>query len=447
MSDSSKALIPLFIALPLGMAHAADAPEFDFSFEEPAAQTESSTEGAIPDMAEFDFSFDEPAESKTGGLPIRGKLAIDLGYQFDSPKRWQTIGPATQLIVDWNGEAGQLYSEMTARYNHAYQLESDSQNTIDEYRITSSVRELYWKRAFGDYTLTLGRAIVAWGKADLLPVIDVISPSDSSSLLFAKPEELRLGQDLIKLDWYRGSSEFNFIYTPRARYNLITDHGHPYSMTLPTVSDSIEDNASEWAMRWTTVDDRLEYAVIAGDLSQRAPLIVGSELSYVKSNMLGANIIYSNSPFLWKSEFLLIKNSPYQRPDYSGYELIDTLKGTLGFDYANSQYGNWTVEYGGALTASKPPTPLLGGSFGVFGINWSKQFMRDDLTINTTLMLVGGTDNRLLRIGGSYKLDDDWSLVSQLSLINADSSEPFYQAMSGFDRFDLSLEYGFDLSN
>ena len=61
-------------------------------------------------------------------------------------------------------------------------------------------------------------------------------------------------------------------------------------------------------------------------------------------------------------------------------------------------------------------------------------------------MLIGGSDNRLLRLGGSYKLDDDWSLISQISIINADSSEPLYQMMNGFDRFDLSIEYGFDLS-
>ncbi len=62
-------------------------------------------------------------------------------------------------------------------------------------------------------------------------------------------------------------------------------------------------------------------------------------------------------------------------------------------------------------------------------------------------MLIGGTGNRLLRVGGSYKLDDDWSVTSQLTIINADSSEPLYQMMSEFDRLDLSIEYGFDLSH
>jgi len=399
------------------------------------------------EIAEFDFSFEEVAEESKNTFPLRGKISFDLGYQFDSPKRWQTFGPAAQLIFDWSGEAGQFYSEVTSRYNHAYTLESDPQAIIDKYRINNSVREFYWKRAFGEYSVTLGRAIVAWGKADLLPVIDVVSPSDSSNLLFAKPEELRLGQDLVKFDWYRGNSELNLIYIPKARYNLITDYGHPYSMMLPFVSDSVEDNKSEWAVRWTTIDDKLEYGLIAGDISQRDPVVIdASELTYVKTPVIGGNIIYSRAPFLWKGELLYIQDAPHQLLDYSNYEAIDTLRGTIGFDYATADYGNWLFEYSGALTASKPPMPLLGGSFGVIGISWMDSYLRDDLSLNTAVMLIGGTGNRLLRVGGSYKLDDEWTITSQLSIINADSSEPIYQAMSGFDRFDLSMEYGFDLS-
>lgn len=448
-----RSLLALTLALTLQSgysADAADAPEFDFSFDEAPAQGQSPTVDEITD--EFigaDFSFDETtvsADDSKNAIPLRGKISFDLGYQFGTPARWQTIGPSAQLIFDWSGDAGQLYSEFTGRYNHAYRLESDPQAIEDKYRINNSLRELYWKRAFGDYSVTVGRAIIAWGKADLLPVIDVVSPSDSSNLLFAKAEELRLGQDLIKLDWYHGDSELNLLYTPRARYNQNTDFGHPYSMLRPGVSDNIEDYESEWGLRWNTIDDKLEYGLIAGDFSLRDPLVVGTELTYVKSRMVGANLTYSRAPFLWKGEFLYIKDSPYQRPDLSGYEQIDTLKGTVGFDYVSTRYGNWIVEYSGALTGKKPPSPLLGGSTGVVGIGWSDQYLRDDLTISTTVILVGGTGNRLLRVGGSYRLDDDWTVSSLLTIINADSSEPLYQMMSGFDRLDLSMEYGFDLS-
>lgn len=443
--------ISLTALLSFSSAYAAEVPEFDFSFDAAESQGQSVIEESSQKTIGFDFDFNEPAGDDKTGFPLRGKIAFDLGYQLGSPTRWQTIGPSTQLILDWSGETGginigQVYGELTSRYNHAYRLESDPQTIENKYKLNNNLRELYWKRAFADYSVTVGRAIIAWGKADLLPVIDVVSPSDSSQLLFAKPEELRLGQDLIKVDWYSGDSELNLIYTPRARYNLITDYGHPYSMMLPGVSDQVDDNESEWGIRWTTIDDKLEYGFIIGDFSSRDPLVVGTELTYVKSNMLGANIIYSRAPFLWKGEFVYVNDSPYQRADYSGYDKIDTLKGTIGFDYASTHYGNWIVEYSGALTRSTPPTPLFGGSTGVVGISWNEQYLRDDLSINTTMMLVGGTGNRLLRIGGSYKLDDDWNVTSLLTIINADSSEPLYRMMSEFDRLDLSIEYGFDLS-
>ena len=453
MNPSMRVAWQLLITLPLslGSIYAAESPEFDFSLNGATTTGETDVGDNPAETAGFDFSFTEPTEEpfiadSPMEIPLRGKIAFDLGYQFGSPKRWQTVGPSAQLIFDWSGEVGQIYSELTTRYNRAYKLESDPQTTIDKYQISSNVRELYWKRALGQYSVTVGRTIVAWGKADLLPVIDVVSPSDSSSLLFAKVEELRLGQDLIKIDRYSGNSELNLIYTPSARHNLITDFGHPYSTMLPNVSDDIEDDESEWGIRWTTIDDRLEYGIIAGDFSLRDPLVVGTELTYVKSTMMGGNVIYSRAPFLWKGEFIFINDSPYQRANLSGYDPIDTLKATVGFDYASSSYGSWIVEYSGALTSSPPPTPLLGGSTGLIGISWGEQYLRDELSISVAVMLVGGTDNRLLRVGGSYKLDDEWTLTSQLTIINADSSEPLYQVMSGFDRLDLSMEYGFDLS-
>jgi len=49
-------------------------------------------------------------------------------------------------------------------------------------------------------------------------------------------------------------------------------------------------------------------------------------------------------------------------------------------------------------------------------------------------------------VGGSYKLNDDWTPTPLLTIINADISEPLYRMISGFDQFDLTMKYGFDLS-
>jgi len=107
---------------------------------------------------------------------------------------------------------------------------------------------------------------------------------------------------------------------------------------------------------------------------------------------------------------------------------------------------DWTVEYSGEKLFSEDKTLILGEGNKIMAITWSDTFLKDDLSINTVLMSIGDIKNHLLRTGIGYKLDDDWSISSQLSIITATDSNLLLKSLSNFDRFDLSLNYNFDLS-
>ncbi len=410
--------------------------EVEFSVEETLQNTEVSFE--------FDDVF---IEQEQLGFPLRGKLSFDLGYQIDSPKRWITAGPYAQLIADKQTHYGQFYGELTIRNNYAFKIEGDSQAVQNRYQLDPVVRELYWKKAFGDKTLTVGKSIVTWGKADLSTIIDIISPVDNSASLFAKPEEIKVGQNVIKLDWYSGNKEMNFIVVPQALNNSQIEAGHPYNV-VPQSPNNVSDNNAEWAIRLNQVFDKWEYSAVVGDVHQRDPLIINHEQTYLKNPVAGLGLVYSADPFLWKLEGLFIKDKPMQLLSFNGVKNNNSYKIMAGFDYSHKTFGNWIVEMSGESPVTDDNAVLAGEGSKVTAVTWSDQFLKDDLSANVVLLVLGNNiDNHLIRAGLTYKLDDEWTVTTQLSIINSTGSDVFLNAISKFDRLDVSLNYNFDLSN
>ena len=419
---------------------------FSISIQAEEIEAEFSIEDT-PAEAEASFDFEQPSdEDATAGFPLRGKLSFDLGYQIGNPKRWITVGPYAQLIVDKQSDYGQWYSELTVRNNYAFKIEKDAQNVIDRYQFDPVIRELYWKKAFGDKTLTIGKSIVTWGKSDLTSIIDIISPIDNAASLFAKPEEIKIGQNLIKLDWYKNNNEVNFIVVPQALNNIQIETGHPYNVASVSFPNNQPDKDYEWATRWNQIHDKWEFSAVLGDVHQRDPLIISNEQTWLKNKVAGLGVVYSADPFLWKLEGLYIKDRPMQLSNFTGIKNNDSYKAMIGFDYSHKTLGNWIVEISADSPVSDDKTVIAGEGSKVTAITWSDSFLKDDLTANVVmLILADNINNHLIRGGISYKLDDDWSLSTQLSIIDSTGSEPFLKAISKFDRFDISLNYNFDL--
>lgn len=143
---------------------------------------------------DFDFGEEEEQSEQTAlkddesfSLPLRGKVGFDAGRQVGKDhERWIKLGPSVHLFMDWHGEFGTLYSEGSFFYNRSFQIEKDHQETIDHYEKQALIRELYYKKSFSSWSLTLGRTMTIWGKNDLISILDVASPIDQSELFFCQ---------------------------------------------------------------------------------------------------------------------------------------------------------------------------------------------------------------------------------------------------------------------
>jgi len=391
---------------------------------------------------------DDMSTAESTEIGLRGSLSLDLARQIGNPNRWVRNGLSSQLILDRETQFGHLYGEATALYNAAYRLENDPQSIIDRYEVDGLLRELYWQKAFDQLSLTVGRKMLVWGKADMLPVVDMITPQDRSAALFAKPEETRLGQDLIQLDWYGSGQQLNAVLIPQPQFNRQVKSGHPYATLFPGSRDQIQDNDLEYALRWNQEFDRSELALIAGHFANRDPLFDGFEQTYQASDVLALSYNRAADPFLFKTELAYLPQHPTQVFSPQGLPRIETkesYRAMLGLDYVSQNYGSWIAE----LYAEQPSVDYPGSSskanFGLLAINWSDRYWRDDLMLSATVMFFNDVENRVLRLGANYQYDDRWSINGQYSRIDANGDSFLLTPLEEFDRVDFNLGYNFEL--
>jgi hypothetical protein len=215
MTNTMKLALASFMVF----ASVLSAQEFEF---EPPAETK-------PAADEFDF--EEPAPQKSDSkftLPVRGKAVMELGRQIDN--RFVFLGPFTALTLDHQASWGQIYGEGWARYNAAYRIENDSSYTRNGYEFEALMSELYYRKSFENVSVSVGKIITVWGKADILPVSDVISARDATKAFFAQPQEARIGQNTIRVDWFLPKQEIQLIFIPYPVFTRYTDRDHPYSL-------------------------------------------------------------------------------------------------------------------------------------------------------------------------------------------------------------------------
>jgi hypothetical protein len=140
------------------------------------------------------------------------------------------LGPFTALTLDHQASWGQIYGEGWARYNAAYRIENDSSYTRNGYEFEALMSELYYRKSFENVSVSVGKIITVWGKADILPVSDVISARDATKAFFAQPQEARIGQNTIRVDWFLPKQEIQLIFIPYPVFTRYTDRDHPYSL-------------------------------------------------------------------------------------------------------------------------------------------------------------------------------------------------------------------------
>lgn len=76
------------------------------------------------------------------------------------------------------------------------------------------LRELYVDLYFNNFDLRIGKQQVVWGKADGVFITDIVSPLNLTEFLLPDFDEIRIGVNAVKFDYYFGNSTFEVIGIP-----------------------------------------------------------------------------------------------------------------------------------------------------------------------------------------------------------------------------------------
>ncbi|KQC11904.1 MAG: hypothetical protein APR54_10410 [Candidatus Cloacimonas sp. SDB] len=91
--------------------------------------------------------------------------------------------------------------------------------------LTLSLRQSYIDIYFADFDLRIGKQQIVWGKADGVFITDVISPRDLSEFIMPDFEEIRIGINALKFDYYLGNSTLEAIWIPTFQSTIQPDAG------------------------------------------------------------------------------------------------------------------------------------------------------------------------------------------------------------------------------
>ncbi|MBU2647280.1 hypothetical protein KKI24_21420 [bacterium] len=76
------------------------------------------------------------------------------------------------------------------------------------------LRQSYMDIRLETVDIRIGKQQIVWGKADGVFITDVISPKDLSEYLLPDFEEIRIGVQALKVDYYIGNNSLEFVWVP-----------------------------------------------------------------------------------------------------------------------------------------------------------------------------------------------------------------------------------------
>jgi hypothetical protein len=407
---------------------------------------------------EFDFGVDmEPVGAEADPVsPLSGWLRLLGSRQVDGTERWIDLGAGAGLRLDLSTSAGQLYGDFNLRFNVAYRLEKDSDDLRRRYEVEPWLRELFWRRAFGPLTLTLGDVMTPWGVVDLLPIIDRLSVTDHGRAFFEDPEDIYSGQLTLKADLYFDAHRLSIAVVPYPLFDRVRDADHPYSLTSGQRLEPAErDWSPELAARYHLSADWGSVALAGGYVHNREP-ILRAELNQLGEVSLhgehqhygyvGCTASLPIAPFLFKLELTYDHKRPAQSAARflmeplgrvsraSAVVGVDVNLGYWGTLVAEAQ-GQYPIEPGERLALRRPSARIA--------VAWNASFRNDNLDLSTTLIWLESLANVVARLEVAYDATNELRLAAKLIGFFINDRLTRYGRLGAYDRIDLSAEYSF----
>ncbi|MCH7762691.1 MAG: hypothetical protein IIB95_02980 [Candidatus Marinimicrobia bacterium] len=107
-----------------------------------------------------------------------------------------------------------------------------------------TLREMYIDLYFEHYDLRIGKQQIVWGEADGLFITDIVNPLDLREFILADFEDIRMGINSIKAQFYFGNSRLESIWIPQFVPAKFSAPGETWAFYTPIdeIAKSIPDS-------------------------------------------------------------------------------------------------------------------------------------------------------------------------------------------------------------
>ncbi len=194
----------------------------------------------------------------------RGFVQTYLGALIEQDCKYSVL----QNTFDWRLDYGK--GNVSLYVNPVFNYSGLNKN------LDIGMRQAYFDIYFDNFDLRIGKQQIIWGKADGVFITDVISPRDLSEFILPEFEEIRIGINAVKLDYYLGNSTLEAVWIPTFQPTISPEQSSIWfpEMELPSIPTTIEPtievekklSESELAFKYSYLGNAIDYELMAAYL-------------------------------------------------------------------------------------------------------------------------------------------------------------------------------------
>jgi hypothetical protein len=276
------------------------------------------------------------AQSLEFGGFIRNNTGMILNEDLD----FSDVKNTFNLKSQYYGEMGALNAEMA--------LESTGTDELE-----FGVKEIYIDLYFNVIDLRIGKQQIIWGKADGVFITDVVSPKDLSDFILPDFDEIRIGVNALKADYYLDLFDIEFVWVPEfiptIRPEGIWESSYDLGSSV-TINDTVQEDStlenSEFFAKMSYMGSFIDIELMGAYMwdDNATPHLTGTmefTPEYSRVVMGGGSFSSDISGLIFRGEGAFYKGKEFHTDDSSVDEMVvekNFIHYMLGLDYSFSGF-------------------------------------------------------------------------------------------------------------
>jgi len=383
---------------------------------------------------------------------------------------------------------------------YAHERQSYDEPTLRAYESLFQLRDAFVARALGDFEITVGRQVVAWGEGDAISPMDVVNPRDLREPLLSDLDDIRIPVLASRVGWFTGNHRVEGMVVHEANFGLRGPPRGPFSplpwlihnspaleafqKMLPQipVADRFDAIPLDWEhkqdrwdrhtqqayLRWVYKGEGLDLGLYAASvLDQQGVMVMSSDqeaaiqkailagqpeptvltLDHRRYEVFGTSGATTWSDFLLKWELGFDHRHPYNAGDFPNVDVVrsDVIAGMIGLTWRGIDDTTIAIEGSKAHLLDKPDALLFPVDAPMLMLRAMHQALREDLTLMLAVSAMGlqAEYGWLARGEAGYKLLD--GVKATVGYVSFQPTEEFgpFAGLTTHDRLFMRLRWDF----